>query len=272
VSIMYAYDLRLYLSGGTSNTDPNLSIGGAISTTKIVSDVATLALPWSGATIEYVSSKEYGGGMLIREGFSLGTQIRIRWRPPGALAFGPYTTMQDGLNSINGGWNEEGSMVVNYVKASEDLLPSYQTEHIPVDVQPSLSNLFDTISGAEATTGSTRYRCLFIKNESASSTVEKVNLWAEKTYVSGVTVEFAFDPNSPDNPALAPVDDTDSTNVLSGLTFSSAPDKDNSVEWIGTLASGSYVAVWVKRITPVGVDDNVAEDTALITYLASFTS
>lgn len=149
-----AADIKKYLSGGASNTDPNASIGGAISTTEITDS--------------------------------------------------------------------------------------------------SLHNLFDVVSGTEASSGDAEYRCFYIKNTHASLTWQTVKLWIQTTTPSTDSViAIGLDPVGISGTATAPgAEGTAPT----GVTFTS-PTSEGAALTLpgdGNLDLSEYIAVWLRRTISSG--------------------
>lgn len=118
------------------------------------------------------------------------------------------------------------------------------------------NDLFDNVTGDQASAGVTEYRCIFVHNDHASLTWENVYMWisAEDTGDSnGANIAIAADSTgasavgSSTAQALGPLaDEEDSTSVLSGLTFSAPTTKGTGVS-LGNIAAGNVKAIWIRR-------------------------
>lgn len=106
------------------------------------------------------------------------------------------------------------------------------------------NNLFDDVSGAEAASGDTEYRCFFIKNSSGTDTWESVVVWINaNTPSTDDTIAIALTTNGKNNAAETPGDES---TPPSGPTFSTPTSKGTGLS-IGDLSPGDYYAIWVKR-------------------------
>ena len=120
----------------------------------------------------------------------------------------------------------------------------------------ALNNLFDDVTGTEAGTGVTRYRCIYIQNTSAD-----VAGWPEPVgwigyqprdpnspyTADGETLAFAF--NDAKNEAVAAL--ANENTAPSGPTFSTAASKGAGVALPDPdYVEDDYVAVYVRMVTP----------------------
>lgn len=140
-------DIKQYLSGGSGNTDPNASLGGAISTTEITDNVD--------------------------------------------------------------------------------------------------NNLFDDVSGSEATAGDTEYRGIYFKNTHASLTLQSTKIWIEtQTTSSNDAVAIAL-PGEGLNATIETI--ANESTAPSGETFS-APASYAAGLSMGNIPNGQYYGLWVRRV------------------------
>ena len=124
-------------------------------------------------------------------------------------------------------------------------------------VSASLGNLFDNVSGAEAKAGSTKYRCLYVKNTNTTDTLYDAKVYIEtNTPASGSHVEIGLGTSAVAGTEQSVANEVTAPNTV---TFSN-PVVGNPLE-IGDLSPNQHKAVWVKReITADAVgysDDNV---------------
>lgn len=127
-------------------------------------------------------------------------------------------------------------------------------------VDDTLHNLFDEVSGAEHLVGSTEYRALFVKNDSAETAYNvKVFIDSNTTGVdSSLEIGKEATIGSPKqtiaNETTAPTD----------ITFSTADGVGNAIV-LGDMTAGTYYMVWLKRIISAG-ETPQANDTAVIKF------
>jgi hypothetical protein len=120
-----------------------------------------------------------------------------------------------------------------------------------------LQNLFDNVSAAEASAGSTEYRCAYLKNTNGADTVNDMKLWISSNTPSTTTrVDIALDPAGIGNgvsPGMATTI-ADETTAPSGVSFANSPDPvdASTAIAIGNLTTGECQAVWFRRVVDSG--------------------
>lgn len=125
---------------------------------------------------------------------------------------------------------------------------------VPVNFGSTLNNLFDNVSSAEATTGITDYRCIYLHNNNGSDTINDVDVFVNTDTPSSTTkVQIGLDP--------AGIGDGDTTgeattiadeeDAPSGVTFTDSLGAGNALT-VGTLGPGDGIAIWIKRIVSPG--------------------
>jgi len=135
----------------------------------------------------------------------------------------------------------------------------------------SLNNLFDDVSGAEASAGRTEYRCLYVKNASPTSNlVANITAWVEgatatsNTVASGAVIDIGF------NPTVGVGDGTttgvastvaNETTAPTGVTFSSAT-QGAPLSLPAPINAGQVLAIWIRRTVPAGA--SAANDSATL--------
>lgn len=141
------------------------------------------------------------------------------------------------------------------------------------------NNLFDDVSGAEASAGDTEYRCICIKNAHGSLELQNAKVYLQEAVVgSGNSIEFAVetpetanltdgDAQTVVNESTAPtVNTTDHNGTGSGISnWSTASDYAGGVPVSqgahdGNLGVGELIFVWIKRIIGVGASAASAVD------------
>lgn len=113
----------------------------------------------------------------------------------------------------------------------------------------TLNGLFDAVSGAEATSGDTEYRCVYVKNNNGSLTLVAPYIWVQtNTPSTDTTIAIGL--------GTAAVDATEQTitdesTAPSGVSFSSPASYAAGLA-ITDLAAGSYKAIWIRRTVTAG--------------------
>ncbi len=141
------------------------------------------------------------------------------------------------------------------------------------------NNLFDDVSGAEASAGDTEYRCICIKNTHGSLELQNAKVYLQESDVgTGNSVSFAVETpataNLTDgnaqtiaNESTAPsVNTTGHNGTGSGISdWSTATDYAGGVgvdqgDHDANLGVGEIIFVWIKRVIGVGASAASAVD------------
>jgi hypothetical protein len=109
-------------------------------------------------------------------------------------------------------------------------------------------NVWDNVPSAEASTGATQYRCVFLVNTDAATLFGGYATVQAQT-AGGSTLSIGLDPVG-----ITPVGSSSAqaatiaseTSAPAGVTFGNGPLN------FGDLATQQAVAVWIKRVTPPG--------------------
>lgn len=116
-------------------------------------------------------------------------------------------------------------------------------------VDDNLNNLFDDVTGAEHAAGDTNYRCIYVKNNSASIAYN-VKLYIDtNTPAADDTINIGKDLNGLN--ATADTIANEDTAPDPAVTFSTADGYANAID-LGDIPAGQVYAFWVKRIVSAG--------------------
>ena len=116
-------------------------------------------------------------------------------------------------------------------------------------VDDTLNNLFADVSGAEHAVGSTKYRCIYVVNDSESIAYNAKIYIDTNTPAADDTINIGKD--------LAGVGETadtianEDTAPDPAVTFTTADGYVNAID-LGNIPAGSKYAVWIKRIVSAG--------------------
>lgn len=125
---------------------------------------------------------------------------------------------------------------------------------VPVSFVSTLNNLFDNVSSAEATTGITDYRCIYLHNANATDTINTVEVFVNTDTPSPTTkIQIGLDPagiGNGDTTGEATTIATE-TDVPAGVTFTDSLGAANALP-IGTLGPAAGIAIWIKRTVSPG--------------------
>lgn len=112
----------------------------------------------------------------------------------------------------------------------------------------ALNNLFDDVSGAEASAGDVEYRCVFVHNSHATDSAFNVEVSVQSEVGGGATMEIALD-----NIAVSAVGSA-SAQAATVANENTAPSGVGAFGVgplsIGTMGPGTVKGVWVRRTVP----------------------
>lgn len=109
------------------------------------------------------------------------------------------------------------------------------------------NNVFDDVTGAEATAGDVEYRCLFALNNHATLTLIGAQLSIQSETAGGASVQIGLDPAGITAKGAATAQAATVANestAPAGVTFSAGPLT------VGDLAPGQVFGFWIKRTVP----------------------
>lgn len=123
-------------------------------------------------------------------------------------------------------------------------------------IDNTVDNLFDDVSGAEASASDVEYRCCYIYNANASSGT----MYSLKVWIAANTPGFDDVAIGLGTSAIGGTEQTvaNENTAPTGVTFSTANSVVNALT-IGDVAAGSHKAIWIRRNvifdTPIFADD-----------------
>lgn len=132
----------------------------------------------------------------------------------------------------------------------------------------SVDALFDQVSASEASAGDTEYRCVYLHNGNASSTMLSAVVWISANTPSGsTTLDIGV--------GTAAVNGTEQTvanesTAPAGVSFS-APASQGAGLALGDIPAGQHKAIWLRRTVSASAPAS-ANDTFTLGYAADYTS
>lgn len=111
------------------------------------------------------------------------------------------------------------------------------------------ANLFDNVSSAEASAGTTDYRCYYVKNTHATLTLQSAKIWIQSNTPSAdtaVTIALAGEGVNGTAETVA-----NETTAPVGEVFAAAATEGAALS-IGNIPPGQHQAIWVKRVVNAG--------------------
>ena len=116
-------------------------------------------------------------------------------------------------------------------------------------VGTGLHNLFDVVGSAEAATGDTEYRCVYVHNNHGTLTMQSAKIWiSSNTPSTDTSVEIALGSSAVNGTETSVANEN---TAPSGPTFS-APASEGAALSIGDIPAGQHKAVWIKRVINTG--------------------
>lgn len=230
-------DVRFYLSGGAANTDPDLALGGAKSTQALTYNSVSLDT----TTITGLTVLDAGGiptGKTFDVVYNFET---LALRDNSGYVGTPVSIPSNGTYLLEA---SEYTSTTTYawvlVSVDRSAWPLTDGLDDPLTITPILNNIFDDVLEAESQSGMTDYRCLYLQNNDATTTVT-VKLWLQT--LSGPDFWYlATDAAGLNGLATTIADENTSP---AGATFSQPLETSPMVF---TLAPGEYMPVWFKRL------------------------
>lgn len=108
---------------------------------------------------------------------------------------------------------------------------------------------FDTVVSGEASAGDVEYRCIAVKNNHGTLTLQSPKLWIDAQPAGGDTVfAVGLDPSGVNGAATTVADEN---TAPAGVTFSAPSTKGAGIS-VSNLAPGQWVNVWVRRTVSAG--------------------
>jgi hypothetical protein len=247
-------DLQIFYSGATSNSDLALSIGGAISSTRVLHQSATGVSLIGGVVVNDASGNAVGNGTLTYT--HVGTTLT--WVPPSGSAGVPIDVSTGGRFSIQGSGTLAGCLFVTVTPAN---LPSANTSDT-VTIANQLNKMFADVAKATSLTGEEFYLCLAVKNCHATDSMVNVLEWISANTPGQDNVTMALDALAASDGSVGPTATANNTTAPAGVTFvNPTSSTDTNVLNIGTLAAGQCRFIWYKLTVPANVSAAQAANT-----------
>lgn len=106
------------------------------------------------------------------------------------------------------------------------------------------NNLFDDVTGDEADSGDTEYRCIYLKNNHGSITLQNSKIWiSSNTTSSDDTLDIALAGEGLNSSAETIANEN---TAPSGESFSAPANKGAGLS-VGNVPNGQFYGIWVRR-------------------------
>jgi len=111
------------------------------------------------------------------------------------------------------------------------------------------NNLFDDVTGDESSAGDVEYRCIYVRQEHATLTLQGAKLWIDQlTSSPDDEVDIGLDPAGKNGTATTIADEN---TAPSGVTFSRPTTKAAGLS-LGDLAPNDFYPFWIRRTVNAG--------------------
>lgn len=254
VAINPAY-LEIRLSGGASNSDPAASLGGVMSSTRILHQSATGIANITGITIQDGLGNPIGNGTLTYTA----TGETLKWAAAGQSAGAEVPLTEDGRYAIASSTGPQLFVEIVYA----NLPGTDQTDTITI--ANLVNSVWDNISKAESFAGDTEYRCVYLINSHPSESLVGVKEWIQVQPIGADSLAIGLDQAGIGNGSTTGVATTvaNESSAPAGVTFS-APSGSGTALSVGTLGPGEAHAVWERRTVPADTSVATSADTSEI--------
>lgn len=227
--------LGVYLTGGSSNTDPAASLGGAISSRRVFGQGFIPSPPIPGVRIDHLfAANGEGEGEL-----AINASGALTWTPPDDEA-GTAVTIAAGESAI-----VAGSDVNKAVRVSRESGLKF-TGVSPVECVSAMNGVLGQtdLTSAQRVAGRTTYRAIALK-AIGDNRVAELRVWMPP--VSGAQATWSIAVETPVAGSVQTIgaEATDPT----GLAFVAATSSATAL-YLPFISAGDWVAVWIKRVFP----------------------
>ncbi len=255
-------NLQLFYTGGGANNTPSLSIGGAISSERVLSQTASALTTLTGVTIDDAVGNTEGNGTLTYTASS----TSLTYQPPNGSPGTAINVSAGGTFFIQGASNA-GGLAVTVVAAS---LPTATVANT-VAIANRLNKFFADQTKAESDAGVTKYHCFGIKNTHATLPMVDVSMWIASNTPGADTDSLFLDPLAASDGTVGPTAVANENTAPAASAFV-VPDSLTHADVLdfGTLTAGQVRFFWVKQLTPAGVTEATPANTFVPTlYMRS---
>lgn len=263
-----AANLQFRLSGGAGNSNPNLSLGGAMSSSVMTSQNASALSSIPGVTINFAGGISVGVNNYVRHSYANNVHtLELQDGLDGV--YGPGVDVSAGGTFFLSGQNR-GSLAVTVAPGN---LPTSASVVNPFTVTNIKNNLFDDVLKVDALNGAVDYRCVYLYNTHPTEAFLQVGVYgygsSGNPAAAGDLFYVGADPAGAGNGSSTGVAATiaNENAAPAGVTFSSPIITAPLI--LGAIQPGEARALWLRRNVPAALyavtpDDYVAFGLKLI--------
>lgn len=121
----------------------------------------------------------------------------------------------------------------------------------PKSSTDAASTIFDDVTSAEAATGESEYRCIYVHNNHGALAALDTKIWIHANTPSAYTNISMGAGAAAINAAEGAV--ADENTAPAGVTFSTPTDLASGIS-LGTIPAGQHKAVWLRRTVSEGAE------------------
>lgn len=233
--------LQTFLTGGASNMNPNLSLGGVVSSWRMRGLGAIAQVPVQIPTIRIDNIMPACGvgaaSILVTTGGDL------VFTPPNSAPGRPITPTSGGSTLLAGA---DANKVIRVYLEPGLLLPLGATGNYTfVEILNSVLAHKD-VTNAQRLAGVTTYRALMLFAAAANG-VQGIKLWVPP--IPGLQSTYALAAEAPSGNAIQTI--ANETTAPTGVSWVAAVDEASALS-IPQMASTSYKGIWIRRTFPIG--------------------
>jgi hypothetical protein len=169
--------LVTYLSGGSGNTSADASLGGIISSTRVLSQTVTPQSAVPGVTfIDGAGNTEGTTGTLVFT-FNATTGHTLQWVPPGGAIGNAVVVSTAAGDYFIQGSTASGSLAGIFVTVTPASLPAASQNFSNITVTNLNNKVWSDVTKDQAFDGDTAYRCLYVKNTHPTDAIRSLSIW-----------------------------------------------------------------------------------------------
>lgn len=249
-------DLVFRLSGGAANADPSLSLGGAMSSTRILSQSGTGIVNITGVTFVDGVGNALGNGTL----FYTDATTSLAWTPQGVALGIQIDVSVDGRYGIPSSLDSQ-YIVVDVVAGS--LPVADQNDTVVIVDLPNL--LWDDVLKAESSAGDSEFRCIYLVNPHGTDSAFAGALFIAANTPGVDLVQIGLDPAGLNGTATTIVDEN---TAPAGVVYTS-PTGPPGLS-IGNLTPSDNYPFWINRVVTINTTTPEPNNTFQIGVEAGF--
>lgn len=267
MAALNASNLQFRLSGGSGNSSPNLSLGGAMSSTVMGSQNASFTTALAGVSISFSGGMTVGATNVIKHEYANSVHTLALMDATDGT-YGVAVDVTAGGTFFLAG-SSHGSVAVSVAQGSLPITTALGN-FVATNIK---NNLFDDVAKIDALNGTVDYRCLYLFNNHATESFLQVSVYgygaSGNPAAAGDLFWCGADPAGVGDGSSTGVATSIGTELLvpAGVAFSSPTIGSPLV--LGSIGPQEARAIWLRRNVPAALfavtpDDYVAFGLKLI--------